>query len=390
MIEASGGNLLQAKLSYGMIGGGPGSFIGDVHRKAAAFDGNCMLVAGCFSNSYENTLQTGQSLGISEDRLYENVYMMAHAEAARPDGIKFVSITSPNYNHYDAAKAFLEHGIHVVCEKPLVFEIAQAEELIALAKAKDLLFCVMYSYSGSPMMREAREIVRSGKIGTVLTVVGEYAQGWLAQALEKSDQKQASWRTDPSIAGISNCIGDIGSHIEHTVSFITGLKIKRLCARLETIGLDRLLDTNASVLLEYENGASGNYWASQIAIGCDNRLVVRIYGTKGAIEWYQEDGNYLKVTYLDQPTQIFSRGNGYLSPAAANRIPSGHPEGYYEAFANVYNQFTLALNKKIAGQTLTAADLDFPDGDAGLDGVKFINACVESSKQDASWVHLGL
>jgi len=388
MIEGSESSKINSKISYGMIGGGHGSFIGDVHRKAIAFDGNCTLDAGCFSSDYENTLATGSSLGISSERLYKNVSEMAKAEAARPDGIKFAAITSPNYNHYDACKAFMENGIHVVCEKPLVFEVAQAQELIALAKSKDLLFCVMYSYSGSPMMREARDIVRSGKIGEVITITGEYSQGWLAKRLEIDDQKQAKWRTDPAIAGISNCIGDIGSHIEHTVSFITGLKIKRLCARLEPIGKGRSLDTNASVLLEYENGASGNFWASQIAIGCENGLSVRVFGTKGSIEWRQEEGNYLKLTYLNEPTQILSRGNAYLSPAAANRIPCGHPEGYYEAFANIYNKYTLALAKKLSGQTLEASDLDFPDGEAGLDGVKFINACVESSRLDASWVTL--
>lgn len=388
MIESSKTDNNLRALSYGMVGGGEGSFIGDVHRKAAAFDGKCRLVAGCFSRDYDNTLRTGANYGIAPDRLYKSFEEMASAEASREDGIDFVSIVTPNYAHYAAAKAFLENGINVVCDKPLVFKVEEAEELVKLAKEKNLLFGVTYTYSGYPMVKQARELVKSGKIGDILVVMGEYPQDWLISNIENDGQKQAAWRTDPNQAGVSNCFGDIGSHIENTVAYITGLKIKSLCAKLDIIGEGRTLDTNGSVMIKYDNGASGVYWASQVAIGNDNALRVRIFGTRGSIEWSQEDPNYLKVTYAGQPAQIFSRGHGYLDAAAANRIPPGHPEGYYEAFANIYSKFADALTKKKAKEALNGSDLDFPDAEAGLEGVKFINSCVKSSKEGSVWIDL--
>ncbi len=378
-------------LSYGMVGGGIGSFIGDVHRKAAAFDGKAKLVAGCFSRDFANTQQTGADLSIEPDRLYQSYAEMAEAEGARADGIDFVSIVTPNNTHYPVAKAFLEHNINVVCDKPLTFTPAEAAELADLAQAKGLLFCVTYTYSGYPMVKQAREMVRQGCIGEVRTVVAEYPQGWLATPVEKSGaNRQAAWRTDPLQSGRSNCVGDIGSHIENTVAYITGLKIKSLCAKLDIFGEGRSLDDNASILVQYDTGATGVYWASQVAIGHDNGLKVRIYGTKGSIEWEQENPNYLRVALIDQPALIYTRGGGYLYPAAAelNRIPAGHPEGYYEAFANIYTAFSKALLKKKAGLELTAKDLDFPDAVAGLAGVIFINKCVDSSNAGSVWVDL--
>jgi len=388
MIEGSKVDNASKVLRFGMVGGGEGSFIGDVHRKAAAFDGKCRLTAGCFSRDHDNTLRTGANLGLPADRLYRSYGEMAAAEAAREDGIDFVSIVTPNYEHYGIAKEFINRGVSVVCDKPLVLTVEEAQELVELAKRKDVLFCVTYTYSGFPMVKQARHLVRSGKIGEILMVMGEYPQDWLITNIEKEGQKQAAWRTDPKQAGVSNCIGDIGSHIENTVAYITGLKIKSLCAKLDIIGEGRTLDTNGSVLVKYDNGASGVYWASQIAIGNDNALKVRIFGTLGSIEWIQENPNYLYVTYRGQPTQILSRGQGYLDAAAASRIPPGHPEGYYEAFANIYSKFAGALLKKKAGETLGEADMDFPDAEAGRDGVKFINACVKSSRAGSVWMEL--
>jgi predicted dehydrogenase len=387
MIESSKQSAAQGKLRYGMVGGGAGAFIGDVHRKTAAFDGKCILTAGAFSRDSGVTKRTGAQLGLDGERLYPDFETMARAEAARADGIDFAVIAAPNYAHYGAAKAFLGSGIHVVCEKPLTFTVEQAEGLKRIAEEKGLLFCVMYSYSGYPMLRQARAMVRAGEVGEVLMVMGEYPQDWLIEAIE-GESRQAAWRTDPNMAGVSNCTGDIGSHIEHTAAFVTGLGSKRLLAKLDAVGAGRTLDTNSAVLLEYENGATGMYWSSQVAVGNDNALKLRVYGTKGSLEWEQEFPNVLRFTKAGQPAQTLCRGHGYLHPDAASRLPSGHSEGYHEAFSNIYSRFADALLKRKAGQALTGEDLDFPNVDDGIAGVKFIHACVESSKQDSKWVTL--
>ncbi len=391
MIEGKDGGSAARKLRFGMVGGGPGAFIGDVHRKAAMFDGKAKLLAGVFSRKHENTLATGKSLGLDESRLYRDFEEMARQEAARDDGIDFVSIVTPNYAHYAVAKAFLENSINVVCDKPFTFTVEQAEDLARIAKENGLLVAVTYTYTGYPMVKHAREMIRRGDIGDIRVISAEYLQGWLATPLEATGQKQASWRTDPAQTGISNCVGDIGSHIENLVSYITGLKIESLCASLDVFGENRSLDDNAEILVRYEGGATGVYHCSQVAIGHDNDLRVRIFGTKGSIEWAQESPNYLKVAYLGQPVQVLSRGEGYLYPAAArlSRIPSGHPEGYYEAFANIYSTFIGALMKKRAGETPAPEDMDFPSAEAGIAGVRFINKCVESSKKGATWVNVG-
>jgi predicted dehydrogenase len=375
-------------LRYGMIGGGPGAFIGDVHRRAIALDGSATLVAGCFSRSHDDTRATGRALGLPDDRLYRSFDELAEAEARRKDGIDFAVVVTPNAAHHAAAKACLSRGIHVVCDKPLVFEVKEAEELKALAKAKDLLFCVTYTYTGYPAVKHAREMIARGDIGPIRFVNAEYAQEWLATLVEKEGQKQASWRADPAQTGKSNCVGDIGSHVENLVRYVTGLPIARLCARLDTLVSGRVLDDNASILVEYEGGAKGLYWSSQIAVGYDNGLRVRIFGATGSIQWAQENPNYLTVARLGRPTEVLSRGrDGFYAHAQSySRIPSGHPEGYFEAFANVYRTFAAALAKKKAGGTLGEADLDFPDVDDGLSGVRFIGRCVESSQQGAVWV----
>jgi len=377
-------------IRYGMVGGGQGAFIGDVHRKAAGFDGKAQLISGVFSRSHENTMMTGKSLGIHPERLYRDFEEMARQEGAREDGIDFVSIVTPNHAHYPIAKAFLENGINVVCDKPFTFNVEEAEGLACIAKTRDLLICVTYEYSGYPMVKHAREMIRRRDIGDIRVISAQYLQGWLATPLEATGQKQAAWRTDPKQAGSSNCVGDIGSHIENTVSYITGLKIRSICANLDIFGENRELDDNAEILVRYDNGASGVYHSSQVTIGHDNDLRVQVFGTKGSIEWVQENPNYLRVAHLGQPIKVLSRGESYIYPQAArlSRIPSGHPEGYFEAFANIYFVFIGTLLKKKAGQALCDEDLDFPGVEAGVTGVKFINKCVESSKKGSVWVSL--
>jgi predicted dehydrogenase len=377
-------------LRYGMVGGGQGAFIGDVHRKAIALDGSALLSAGCFSRSRENTLATGRALGLPEGRLYGSAEEMAEAEARREDGIDFAVIVTPNAAHFAAARAFLSRGIHVACDKPLTFEVKEAEELGRLAREKGLLFLVTYTYTGYPAVKHAREMVARGDLGQVRFVNAEYPQEWLATPLEKEGQKQAAWRTDPALAGPSNCVGDIGSHVENLARYVTGLEISRLCARLDTFVAGRSLDDNASILVEYRGGAKGLYWSSQIAVGYDNALRLRVFGSKASLQWSQENPNYLTVSRLGEPTQVISRGRDALYPHAQgySRIPAGHPEGYFEAFANLYKTFTAALSRKKAGAALTAAELDFPGAEEGASGVRFIGKCVESSRQGAVWVDL--
>ncbi|MBR4185944.1 MAG: Gfo/Idh/MocA family oxidoreductase [Clostridia bacterium] len=382
---------MKKTLRYGQVGGSLGAFIGGVHRIGIAFDGRAALTAGCFSRKEEANRETGEFYGLDPARVYGDFETMAKAEGAREDGIDFAVITTPNNAHYAAAKAFLENGIHVLCEKPLCFTVGEAEELCRLAEEKGLLFGVNYSYSGNVMVKEARAIIRRGDIGEIINVNAEYLQEYLVDDVGKSGDamlKLSSWRKDPEVAGISNCVGDIGSHIEHTVAYMTGLKLKRVAAMLDRFG--QPLDLNANILVEYENGAHGVYSCSQVCVGHMNGLVTRIYGTEGAIEWVQENPNILYVTKKGQPTEIHHRGMGYVSGEAAafSRLPSGHPEGLFVAFANIYKAFLSAVLKKANGEPLTAADLDFPTARDGLDGVRFVRACVESGARDAAWVEV--
>jgi predicted dehydrogenase len=390
MIEGQESGKTVSRLKYGMVGGGQGAFIGDVHRKAIAMDGQAELVAGCFSQDFENTLATGRTQGLDEARLYPTFTEMMDAEGGREEGIDFVVIVTPNDSHYSISKAALEQGIHVVCDKPLATSSKEAEALDRLARDKDLLFCVTYAYAAYPMVKHMRAMIANGDLGDIRFVHGEYPQEWLATSLEKTGQKQSLWRTDPARAGISNCVGDIGSHIENMVSYVTGLEIERLCARLDKIGEGRVLDDNATILLDYAGGAKGVYWSSQIAIGHDNGFRIRVYGTKGAFEWVQESPNYLKVSYLDRPVQLLSRGRDHMYPRAQglSRTPAGHPEGYFEAFANLYSTFIPALAKKIAGQEPAGDELDFPAAADGIRGVRYIERCVESSDKGAVWVSM--
>ena len=386
--QASGGKT--PKLSYGMVGGGQGAFIGDVHRKAIAMDGKAEIVSGCFSQSYDNTLATGDSLGLPKERLYRTFDEMIRAEAKRRDRPDFIVVVTTNNAHYPAAKLALENGFPVVCGKPLATSSKDAAELARLSKEKSLMFCVTYAYSGYPMVKNLRDMIAAGEIGEIRFVNAEYPQEWLATKLEDTGQKQALSRTDPKVAGISNCVADIGSHIEFMTAYMTGLRIESLCARLDHFGAGRPLEDNATIMVNYKGGAKGVYWSSQIAIGHDNALRLRLYGTKGAVEWFQEFPNNARVSFLDRPTGTISRGRDPMSPRAQglSRIPSGHPEGYFEAFANLYSTFIPALAKKVRGEPLAADDLDFPGVDEGVRGVRYIEKCVESSAKGAIWVNV--
>ncbi len=378
---------LVGDLTYGQVGGGEGSFIGPVHRIAIAMNRQARIVAGSFSHDYEKTLRTAKQLGISKDRAYKDFREMAEKEGQRKDKIDFVVITVPNHLHYEAAKAFLENGINVVCDKPLCFTMEEAEDLIRITKEKDLEFMVTYTYTGYPMVREARKLIASGAIGAIRIVMAEYPQDWLADRVELEGNTQAVWRTDPKYAGISCSVGDIGTHVENLVHFITGLEIEKLSAQLETFLKGRLLDDNAYILLKYKTGASGNYWISQVAIGNINGLKVRVFGDKGSIEWEQERPEILKVSKKGGPTKCYIKGGEYLPGAgqSATRLPAGHPEGYFEAFANLYKFYA---SKLIAKKFHIASDPDevFPTVVDGARGVKFIHDCVKSSKNNSIWI----
>jgi predicted dehydrogenase len=382
---------MNSKVTYGMVGGSVNAFIGDVHRKAIGFYPRTELAAGCFSIDAAENNETARVYGLDPDRVYADYREMAAKESARPDGIAFVSVTTPNNTHYDISKCFLQHGIHVMCEKPLCFTVKEAEELVALAAQKDRLFGVAYSYSGQTMVKVMREMIAAGKIGDVIAVNAEYPQEWLIDELGDGNPgtaKLSGWRSDPAVVGISNCVGDIGTHIEHTVYYLTGLRIKRLLATANAFG--KPLDMNANMIVEYENGANGAYWCSQIACGNLNGLSVRIYGTQGALEWQQHYPDYARYTPKGRAPETLSRGTGYIREAAAavSRLPSGHPEGLYVGFANIYRRFIGAVVKKQNGQPLTTLDLDFPTAEDGLHGVRFIRAVIDSAANDAQWVTL--
>ncbi len=390
MVQSSQTDKSGTFLTYGMVGGGEGAFIGEVHRKAIAFDEKAKIDCGCFSRECENTLKTGISLGIDPKRLYKNFREMAEKEGKRADKIDFVVIVTPNFTHYPIAKIFLENNINVVCDKPLTVTSSEAKKLKNIAEKKDLCFCVTYTYTGYPIVKHARQMIKNGDLGEIRFVNAEYPQDWLSTPLEETGQKQAEWRSDPEKSGASNCVGDIGSHIENMVSYMAHLKIKSLSARLDTIVKNRKLDDNAVIMVNYHGGATGLYWCSQIAVGNDNGLKIRIFGAKASIEWAQENPNYLKISHIDQATQIISRGRDVLYPIAQgfSRIPPGHPEGYFEAFANIYKAFVSFLLKKKQGETILPEDMDFPGVSQGEEGVRFIEKCVESSTNNSSWVDI--
>lgn len=376
----------------GMVGGGAGAFIGAVHRMAAFLDGEIELVCGAFSSDAERSIASGRALYLPEGRAYASFAEMIEKEKALPEGerMDFVAIVTPNNMHYPPAKMALENGFPVVCDKPLSFTLPEAEELVQLVEKTGLLFALTHNYTGYPMVKEARHLVHTGQIGAVRKVVVEYPQGWLATRLEESGQKQADWRTDPKRAGISCCMGDIGTHAENLAEYITGLKIKELCADLSIFVEGRLLDDDGNVLLRLENGAKGILHASQISVGEENNLNIRVYGEKGGLEWRQQEPNTLLVKWADRPTEIRRTGMGYLSATASahSRIPAGHPEGYLEAFANIYRNFAHCLRARLEGRTPDAVYQDFPTVHDGVRGMKFIEKVVESSHKNATWVSL--
>ncbi len=377
------------KLKVGMVGGGRDAFIGEVHRKAMALDGQIEFVAGALSSTPEKARASGQDLGLADDRNYGSWQEMLEKELARPEDerIDFVSIVTPNHVHYPVAKAFAEAGIHVVSDKPLVHTSEQANDLIQTVEKSGVVFGVTYNYTGYPMVKQARHMVKTGVLGDIRKVIVEYNQGWLATKLEASGAKQAEWRTDPARSGAAGCIGDIGSHAENLVATVTGLELSHICADLTTFVDGRLLDDDGNLLLRFSNGAKGVLISSQIQVGDENDIRLRVFGTKGSLAWYQEDPTYLIHRPMGEPSRILKPGNDYLSAAAlkAGRIPPGHPEAFLEAFANIYLGVAEAIRAKKSGQALGELEGDFPTVYDGARGVHFIEKTVESSKTETKW-----
>lgn len=376
----------------GMIGGGRGAFIGGVHRMAAALDQQIELVCGAFSSDPERSKLSGQDFYLNPERVYGSYAEMIEQEKALPEEIRmdFVSIVTPNHVHFEPAKMALEHGFHVVCDKPITFSISEAEELVKLAEETDLLFALTHNYTGYPMVKQARDMIAKGEIGKIRKVVVEYPQGWLATKVEDTNSKQAAWRTDPKRSGVAGALGDIGSHAENLAEYITGLEIESLCADLSTFVDGRRLDDDGNILLRFNNGAKGIMHCSQVSVGEENSLNIRIYGETGGLEWHQMKPNTLLVKYLNKPTSIYRTGVGTLCEAAqyASRIPAGHPEGYLEAFANIYKNFATCIQSRLAGELPNPLATDFPTAKDGLRGMKFIVTAVESSKAGAIWKKL--
>lgn len=382
----------ERKIRYGMIGGGRGAFIGGVHRIAAAIDGQTELVCGAFSSDPQRSRDSGADLFLPPERCYGTYQEMMEKEAALPEDerMDFVAIVTPNHVHFPAAKAALEAGFHVLSDKPATFDLAEAKELGALVGETGRLYGLTHNYTGYPLVKEARDMVAAGKLGKIRKIVVEYPQGWLATRLEASDQKQAAWRTDPKRSGAAGCVGDIGTHAENLAEFITGLRISELAADLTAFVDGRLLDDDANMLLRFENGAKGVLHCSQISVGEENGLNIRVYGEKGGLEWHQSEPNTLLVKWLDAPVQVLRTGNGYLgaNAAAATRTPPSHPEGYLEAFANIYRNFTNHLRAVIDGEEPDAVALDYPKISDGIRGMAFIEAAVASSNNNAAWTKL--
>lgn len=379
----------EPRIRLGMVGGGQGALIGDVHRTAARLDDAYELCAGALSSDPDRAASSGRELGLAEDRIYASYEAMATAEAERDDGIDVVAVVTPNHLHYPITKTFLERGFHVICDKPFTITSEQSRELIALAKQRYRVLAVTYNYTGYPLVRHARAMVARGDLGNIRVVNVEYAQDWLASPLEQSGQKQAEWRTDPERSGAGGSVGDIGTHAFHLAGFVTGLKPVALCADLSTAVEGRRLDDNVHLMLRYANGARGLLWASQVAVGNENNLRLRVYGDKGGLSWRQESPNELEFSRLGEVPERITRGSPGVSIAGSRvtRIPAGHPEGYLEAFATIYTDVAAAIRAHDAGQTLDE-NVAFPTGEDGLSGVEFIEAAVRSSASDAAWVDL--
>lgn len=379
---------LDRKLKMGMVGGGRDAFIGAVHRKAALMDGKVEFIAGALSSDPEKAKASARDLLLSKERSYGTWQEMVDKESNLPesDRIDFVSIVTPNFMHFPIAKGFAEAGINVICDKPMTYSLQEAKDLVDIVKDSGIVFALSHNYTGYPMVKQARHMVRTGELGDILKIVVEYPQSWLLKSIEEGGQKQVSWRTDPKRSGISNCMGDIGSHCENLAHYITGLEITEMCADLKSI-LDRPLDNDGNILLHFEKEARGILHASQFSAGEENNLRIRVYGTKGSLEWHQEEPNYLWFRTNQRPAQLYRRGNAYLCDAAqrATRLPPGHPEAFIEAFANIYANATDAMRAKILGQEPDELVLDFPTVIDGARGLAFIESAVESGRSDQKW-----
>lgn len=378
-------------IRLGMVGGGKDAFIGAVHRIAARLDGEFQLVAGALSSTPERARESGRALGLDPARSYDDFAEMARREARRKDGIEAVAIVTPNHMHAPVAKAFLRRGIHVICDKPLTATLPEARRLAAAAAAAPALFILTHNYTAYPMIRQARQMITDGAIGAIRVVQVEYAQDWLSTALEKTGSKQAGWRTDPARSGVGGASGDIGTHAFNLASFVTGLTLESLAADLQSFVPGRRLDDNGQVLLRFAGGARGALWFSQVAPGNENSLRLRVYGETGGLDWAQEEPNALWHTPLGEPKRLLTRGGAGATPAATrvSRTPGGHPEGYLEAFANLYTEAARAIRAVKAGEPIPA-DVVFPSIEDGVAGVAFVDACVRSSKRNAAWVRLGV
>ncbi|MCR9235419.1 MAG: Gfo/Idh/MocA family oxidoreductase [Alphaproteobacteria bacterium] len=374
------------RIRLGMVGGGQDAFIGGVHRMAARLDDEFELVAGALSSSPERALGSGQALGLPSDRIYTDYETMARSENARPDGIDAVAIVTPNHMHFKVAETFLNLGFHVICDKPMTLSLTEAQRLHDMVSRSSRVFVLTHNYSGYPMVRQAREMVQSGAIGDVRVVQAEYPQGWLSS---RQDSKQAEWRSDPARAGAGGSIGDIGTHAYHLAQFVTGLTAEELTADLATFVPGRQLDDNAHILLRYKGGARGMIWSSQVAIGKENALRLRVFGSRGGLEWSQEEPNILWVHDLGASTRKITRGSPEAGEAASRvtRIPAGHPEGYLEGFATIYRE-AAELIRAADGDSVSDPAAMAPDSADGLAGLQFIDACVRSNLQGSSWVRI--
>ena len=375
----------------GMVGGGMGSFIGDVHRKAASIDGMIELVCGAFSSNKEKSIASAKELGISGNRAYGSFEEMIEKESLLPEDkrMDFVAIVTPNHMHFPPAKLALEKGFHVICDKPVTLTLEEALELEKVVQSSGKVFALTHNYTGYPMVKQAKAMIAKGDLGDLRKINIQYLQGWLATAVEKTGQKQASWRVDPEKSGIGGALGDIATHAENLAEYITGTKIKELAADLTAFGDGRVLDDDGNVLLRFENGAKGILTFSQIATGEENNLGIRVYGTKGSLAWYQENPNELTLYWLDKPKQIYTPGGNGTYPESSDyvRIPAGHPEGYLEGFATIYRSFAKELNSLKNGKPLSKQP-DFPTIFDGVRGMQFIYAAVESNKNNAKWTKL--
>ena len=377
------------RLRLGMVGGGPGAFIGAVHRIASRLDDRYELVAAALSSDAARSRAGAQELRIAPDRTYASYTEMATAEAKRPDRIDAVSIVTPNNLHYPMAKTFLEAGIHVICDKPVTTTLQEALDLAQIVRRTNLIFGLTHNYTGYPLVRQARQMVAEGQLGKIRVVQVEYAQDWLATPVEQTGQKQAAWRTDPAQSGPAGCLGDIGTHAYNITCFVTGLKCSQVAADLSTFVPGRRLDDNVQILMRFDGGTRGMLWASQVATGNGNNLRLRVYGDKGGLEWHQEEPNTMQFTRLGEPPQTISRlGPGGKSDVAAHasRIPAGHPEGYLEAFAQLYTDLAEQISARQSGRNPSPASLLVPNVEDGVEGMRFITATLESSRRNAQWV----